>query len=101
MLQTESHPGEIALLLTDIIMPGTMSGGDLADRLWGQRPGLRVIFVSGCSADVADKDTNILPRTRSRSLQKPFTSRTLLETVRQCLDEKESTASSPEPPRPQ
>ena len=86
-----SHAGEIALLLTDIVMPGKMSGRDLAERLWGQSPGLRVIFMSGYSADVMGRNTDSIPRTRSCFLQKPCSARTLLETVRQCLDEKDST----------
>ena len=83
-----SYEGEIALLLTDIIMPGEMSGRDLAERLWEQRPGLNVIFMSGYSADVLGKGTEFIRRTRSYFLQKPAASRTLLETVRRCLDEK-------------
>jgi PAS domain S-box-containing protein len=83
-----SYEGEIALLLTDIIMPGEMSGRDLAERLWEQRPGLNVIFMSGYSADLLGKGTEFIRRTRSYFLQKPAASRTLLETVRRCLDEK-------------
>jgi CheY-like chemotaxis protein len=90
----QSHAGEIALLLTDIIMPGGMSGHDLAGRLWGQRPGLRVIFMSGYSANVAGNNMEFTRRTRNHYLQKPFSSRTLLEAVRRCLDEKEPIAAS-------
>ena len=92
--QCQAHAGEFALLLTDIIMPGEMSGLDLADRLWVQRPGLKVIFMSGYSADMLVKNDEFIRRTRSRFLQKPCSSRTFLETVRQCLDEKDSTAAS-------
>ncbi len=89
----QSHAGEIALLLTDIIMPGEMTGRDLAERLWGQRPGLKVIFMSGYSADILGKGTEFIRRTRSRFLQKPSSSQRLLDTVRQCLDEKEPEAA--------
>ena len=84
-----SHAGEIALLLTDIIMPEEMTGRDLAEQLWGQSPGLKVIFMSGYSADVVGKNTDFIRRTRSHFLQKPCPSRALLETVRRSLDEKE------------
>jgi FixJ family two-component response regulator len=77
------------LLLTDIVMPGGMTGRDLADQLWGQRPGLKVIFMSGYSADVLGKGTNFIRRTKSHFVQKPSSSRALLETVRRTLDEKE------------
>jgi PAS domain S-box-containing protein len=86
----QSHAGEIALLLTDIIMPGEMSGRDLAERLWAQKPGLSVIFMSGYSADVLGTNTEFIRRTKSHFLQKPSSSRVILETVRQCLDEKEA-----------
>ena len=84
----QRHAGEIALLLTDIIMPGEMTGRDLAERLWGQRPGLKVVFMSGYSADVLGHGTDFIRRTKSYFLQKPSMSRTILETVRQCLDQK-------------
>jgi CheY-like chemotaxis protein len=86
----QSHAEEIALLLTDIIMPGEMMGRDLAERLCGQRRGLKVIFMSGYSAEVLGANTEFIRRTRSQFLQKPCSSRALLETVRRCLDEKES-----------
>ncbi len=40
--------GEVVdLLFTDIVMPGGMSGRELADAAWRLRPGLRVLFTSG------------------------------------------------------
>ena len=49
--------------------------------------------MSGYSADVLAKGTDYLQRTKSRFLQKPSSSRVILETVRRCLDEKESVAA--------
>jgi CheY-like chemotaxis protein len=86
----QSHEKEIALVLTDIIMPGEMTGRDLAERLWGQRPGLKVVFMSGYSADVLGKGTEFFRQTRSYFLQKPSMSRAILERVRQCLGQKDS-----------
>ena len=74
------------LLLTDIIMPEKTTGRDLAEQLWKQSPELKVVFMSGYSADVIGRDADFIRRTKSRFLQKPCSSRTLLETVRQCLD---------------
>lgn len=43
---TEQHK-DIALLLTDIIMPGGMNGRELADAALKLHPGLKVLFTSG------------------------------------------------------
>jgi CheY-like chemotaxis protein len=88
-----THEREIALLLTDIVMPGEMTGHDLAEQLWGQRPGLKVVFMSGYSAEVLGKNTDFIRRNRSYFLQKPSTSRVILETVCRCLDEQEPVAA--------
>jgi CheY-like chemotaxis protein len=96
----QSHAGEIALLLTDIIMPEQMTGRELAERLRGQRPELKAIFMSGYSAEVLGGNTDFIRRTNSGFLQKPFSSRVLLETVRRCLDEKELVAAWAEPVSP-
>lgn len=40
------HPADVQLVLTDVVMPG-MSGIDLASKLRGQYPGIKVICMSG------------------------------------------------------
>jgi CheY-like chemotaxis protein len=82
------HVEEIALLLTDIVMPQGVTGRDLAEQLRAQRPALKVIFMSGYSADVIGKDTDFFRRTQSSFLQKPCSARALLEAVRRSLDGK-------------
>ena len=82
------HAGEIALLLTDLVLPEAVTGRDLAERLHAQSPGLKVIFMSGYGAEVVGKDTAFFQKTNSRFLRKPFSNDTLIRTVRQCLDEK-------------
>jgi CheY-like chemotaxis protein len=81
-----SRAEEIALLLTDIVMPQGVTGRDLAEQLRAQKPALKIILMSGYSADVTGKDTDFFQRTKTSFLQKPCPSRTLLETVRRCLD---------------
>ena len=83
-----SHREEIALLLTDIIMPEGVTGRDLAEELRKDRPGLKVVFMSGYSEEIIGQDTDFFHRTRSYFLQKPCSPATLVRTLRQCLDEK-------------
>ena len=74
----------IDLLLTDLVMPDRMSGRELAERFWADRPGLKVIFTSGYNADVLGKD--FVARRGLNYLQKPFQPAKLAKTVRDCLD---------------
>jgi PAS domain S-box-containing protein len=77
------HPGGVHLLLTDVIMPG-MNGKEPADRLGGLRPGIKVLFFSGYTAD-AIAQHGIL-KEGVAFLPKPFTPRELLSKVRRTLD---------------
>ncbi len=72
----DEHPGEIDLLLTDVVMPG-MSGKELAERL-----GIEPVFMSGYTDDVMLRHGVEGPRL----VQKPFDARTLLGAVRSALD---------------
>ncbi len=83
IFQTDAA-SQITLLLTDMFMTGRMTGRDLATRLSAQRPGLKVIVVSGHPNALADCP-ELAPRTAF--LQKPYTLRTLIETVRNRLDQ--------------
>ncbi len=71
------------LLLTDIRMPD-LTGIEVADRLRRQRPGLRVLFMSGY---IDDPDLRSrLATERSQVLDKPFTTAQLADKVRAALD---------------
>ncbi len=65
----DEHPGQIDLLVTDVVMPG-LSGPELWRRLAGGRPGLKRIFISGY-ADASDIRREI-SREGVRLLRKPF-----------------------------
>jgi two-component system, cell cycle sensor histidine kinase and response regulator CckA len=82
-----AHASEVNLLLTDIVMPGTLTCRELAERLCHENPQLKVIFMSGYNADVAGGKTDLVQRMEGCFLQKPCASRTILETVRRCLDD--------------
>jgi len=72
----------IHLLITDVIMP-EMSGRQLADRLKEQRPGLKVLFVSGYTDDAIVRHGMLEPGIAF--LQKPFTPQKLARKVREVL----------------
>jgi CheY-like chemotaxis protein len=72
-----------ALLVTDVVMPGT-TGRGLADQLRREQPGLRVLFLSGYAQDVIATH-GVLDPTES-FLAKPFTATSLLAKVRKVLD---------------
>ena len=80
----QQHRDEIRLLLTDLVMPGEMTGKELAGQLLQQNPKLKVIYASGYSVEVAGKD--YLLEEGVNFLAKPFQAHTLAQTVRHRLD---------------
>lgn len=77
------HQGTIHLMITDVIMPD-MNGKDLSDRLKGMRPDIKVLFMSGYTADVIA--TRGVLEAGVLFLQKPFTVNELTAKVRDVLD---------------
>lgn len=81
----EENISEIDLLITDVVMPG-MNGKELAQQLLARRPELKLLYMSGYTADVIahhgvlDEGVNFL--------QKPFTSRELSIKIKEVLDDK-------------
>jgi PAS domain S-box-containing protein len=88
-LDIAAREPRLDLLVTDVIMPGK-SGRAVADELRRERPGLRVLFVSGYPRDaisragVLDSGVEFLP--------KPFTALVLQERVRHVLDQRPAPA---------
>jgi CheY-like chemotaxis protein len=82
----QEHRGEIKLLLTDMMMPGGMTGRQLAERLQQDEPGLKVIYTSGYSPGMAGKDIALLEG--FNFLAKPYAPAKLARVVRECLDGK-------------
>jgi CheY-like chemotaxis protein len=78
-----AYEGEVHLLVTDVVMPG-MNGRELAERLAAERPGLRVLYVSGYT-DHAVVRHGVLEEGIA-FLSKPFDLRELVRTVREVLD---------------
>ena len=73
---------DIQLLVTDVVMP-RMSGSQLADQLVAQRPGLKVLYVSGYAESTVMQHG--LAELGSRFLHKPFTLKALAGKVREVL----------------
>jgi two-component system cell cycle sensor histidine kinase/response regulator CckA len=80
---SRAHAGPIDLLLTDVVMPG-MSGREVAIMLAAERPGLRVLFASGYTAEAIVRHGVLEPGTDL--IHKPFTPDALLRRVRERLD---------------
>ena len=51
LMMAAHHPGDIHVLLTDVVMPG-MDGRQLAQRISAVKLGVKVLFMSGYTADV-------------------------------------------------
>jgi PAS domain S-box-containing protein len=77
--------GDIALVLTDMVMPGGMSGREMGERMRADRPDLPIVYSSGYTEDVLG-DLSELPGA-ARMLDKPYDPMALAHTVRACLDE--------------
>jgi PAS domain S-box-containing protein len=80
----EANRGRVALLLTDLVMPGGISGQELGRRLQAEQPRLKVVYTSGYSAEIAGRDFKL--REGEAFVQKPFSPTVLWETIRRSLD---------------
>jgi len=76
------HPGEIHILVSDMVMPG-MSGAQLNHRLRESRPGIKTVLVSGYTEDESVASDRLPPDTTF--LQKPFPLATLDARIRGLL----------------
>ena len=77
------YRGPLDLLITDVVMPG-LSGRDVAGNLSSQRPGVRVLYMSGYADDAIVRHGVLEPGIRF--MQKPFAPDALAQKVREVLD---------------
>jgi hypothetical protein len=77
------HSARIDLLLTDVVLPGELSGLQLGEKLQAEKPSLRVVLATGYSREAVapqSKDGKVL-----LVLSKPYTPRSLLQAVHEVL----------------
>jgi PAS domain S-box-containing protein len=78
------------LLVTDVIMPG-MNGPDLAHRVRGQWPEIKVVFTSGYPGDHLKRQGTL--DASSFYVEKPFTPKTLRSTIHEALQARDELRS--------
>jgi PAS domain S-box-containing protein len=78
----DAHAG-IELLFTDVVMPGPLNGADLARIARGRRSELRLLFTSGYTTRILEKEW---PTEEVEFLRKPYRSIDLAQRVRAILD---------------
>jgi len=83
----KEHSNRIALLLTDVVIPGGANGPELARIFHAEKPSLRIIFSSGYGAEMVEKDFEL--REGVNFLQKPYSPHRLAQTVRDVLERQE------------
>lgn len=83
---------QISLLLTDVIMPGGMTGTQLAAKILAEAPETKIIFNSGYTGTPTE-DT--VPLIEGRNfIRKPFSPDALADLIHRTLNEKKSDASA-------
>lgn len=82
----KTFPGNIDLLLTDVVMPG-MNGRMLYEKAVHLFPELKVLYMSGYNDHIIENRG--LSNEHIRFIQKPFSTGDLAKAIRQILDEDE------------
>ena len=82
----------IHLLITDIVMPGGMTGHELAARLTDERPDLRVIYSSGYSASLFEEGQDLIPG--RNFLPKPYDASSVVTMIRRVTEERTEMLSA-------
>lgn len=80
----QQYREEIALLFTDMVMPGKMTGLELSNRLTKEKPGLKVVYTSGYTDEMLKEGSEL--RHSPNFLEKPYGTEVLLRKIRTALD---------------
>jgi signal transduction histidine kinase len=78
----KDYPGRVDLAILDVVMPN-MGGHEAYQLMKAEQPGLKTFFASGYSEDAIHK--NFVLEEGLTLIQKPYTQRDLLRTIREVL----------------
>jgi len=78
----DRHGDEVRLVVSDVVMP-EMGGRELVDRLAVERPGLRLLLMSGYTQGAVARRENLPPHVAF--LEKPFIVEELVDTIRRLM----------------
>jgi PAS domain S-box-containing protein len=92
--QLDQEP-DIDLLFTDVVMPGGISGRQLADLASQQRPGLKILYTSGYTENAIVHHGRLDPDVQL--LSKPYRRAELARRLRKILDEPTTSGSNGDP----
>lgn len=90
LLVSVRYKGPIHLLIADVMMPG-VTGPELAQKRESLLGKTKILYISGNPIDVVQEKFH--SKAPGAFLQKPFSSRIFLDTVRQVLDSKASISN--------
>ena len=76
---------DIALVLTDVILPAGMSGPDFVQKALKLSPRLKVVYMSGYAPEAHEMKTSSL-NDEAEVLMKPFRAAALAQAIRSALD---------------
>jgi CheY-like chemotaxis protein len=79
----DAHP-EVALLFTDILMPGDLHGYDLARRARQIKPDIKLLYTSGYA--LAKAIGKSMPIEDARMVNKPYRLEELITEIRRALE---------------
>jgi PAS domain S-box-containing protein len=82
-LEMLSHGSAVDLVFTDLIMPGGLSGREVAIRARELKPGIKVLLTSGYAEELVRGDD--LQREQLKVLRKPYQQADLMAALREIL----------------
>jgi two-component system cell cycle sensor histidine kinase/response regulator CckA len=83
LAEAQRFEDPLHLVLTDVVMPG-MSGREMAEQLQSQRPGIKVLYMSGYTDDAVIQRGAL--QQGAGFLHKPFSPNALLRKIRELLE---------------